>query len=120
MALTKKDRRFRIKRRVRKNISGTGEMPRMSVFRSNKHIYVQFIDDETGKTLMSYSSKNKEVAEKAAELNKSEQAEAVGKNAAQRLLEKGNNTVVFDRNGYRYHGRVKKLAEAARKEGLKF
>ena len=120
MALTKKEKRFRIKKRVRKKISGTGEKPRMTVFRSNKHIYVQFIDDEKGNTIMSYSTKNKEVAEKAPKLNKSEQAEEVGKIAALKLLEKGNKNVVFDRNGYRYHGRVRKLAEAARKEGLKF
>jgi large subunit ribosomal protein L18 len=120
MALTKKEKRFKIKRRIRKKISGSAEKPRMSIFRSNKHIYVQFIDDLNGQTLMSYSSKNKEVAEKAAEMTKSEQAEAVGKHAAQKFIEKGHNTVVFDRNGYRYHGRVKKLADAARKEGLKF
>ena len=120
MALTKKGKRFKIKKRVRKKISGTAEKPRMSVFRSNKHIYVQFIDDEQGATIMGFSSKNKEVAEKSEELNKSQQAEEVGKLAAQKLIEKGNKTVVFDRNGYRYHGRVKKLADAARKEGLKF
>lgn len=119
MALTKKDRRFRIKKRVRKTISGTAERPRMSVFRSNKHIYVQLIDDEQGKTLMAYSTRNKEVAEQAAQVNKTDQAGMVGKYAAQRSLEKGIKSVVFDRNGYRYHGRVRKLAEAARKEGLK-
>jgi large subunit ribosomal protein L18 len=119
MALTKKERRFRIKKRVRKKISGTAERPRMTVFRSNRHIYVQLIDDEQGKTLMAYSTRNKEVAEQAENSNKSDQAELVGKFAAQRSLEKGINNVVFDRNGYRYHGRVKRLAEAARKEGLK-
>ncbi|MFO8236342.1 MAG: 50S ribosomal protein L18 [Bacteroidales bacterium] len=120
MALTKKDRRFRIKKRVRKKISGTSEKPRMSVYRSNKHIYVQFINDEQGHTILAYSSKNKDVAERAPELNKSEQAEEVGKVAAQKSLDKGIKNVVFDRNGYRYHGRVKRLADAARKEGLKF
>ncbi len=120
MALSKKDKRFRIKKRVRKKISGTEEKPRMSVFRSNKHIYVQFIDDEKSRTLMAYSTRNKEVAEKAENKNKTEQAEEVGKLAAQKFIEKGSKEVVFDRNGYRYHGRVKKLAEAARKEGLKF
>ena len=119
MALTKKERRFRIKKRVRKMISGTADRPRMSVFRSNRHIYVQFIDDEQGKTLMSYSTRNKEVAEEAEKANKSDQAELVGKYAAQRSLEKGIKAVVFDRNGYRYHGRVRRVAEAARKEGLK-
>ena len=120
MALTKTEKRFRIKKRIRKKISGTEEKPRMSVFRSNKHIYVQMIDDEKGATLFAFSSKNKEVAEKSSEMKKSEQAEAVGQMAAQKAHEKGIKEVVFDRNGYRYHGRVRKLAEAARKEGLKF
>ncbi len=120
MALTKKESRYRIKQRIRKRISGTKEKPRMSVFRSNKHISVQFIDDVEGKTLFAYSSRNKEVAEKSEDLSKSEQAELVGKFAAQKSKEKGLKNVVFDRNGYRYHGRVKKLADAARKEGLKF
>ena len=119
MALTKKDRRYRIKKRVRKKISGTEEKPRMSVFRSNSHIYVQLIDDEAGKTLVSHSSRNKDVAEQSSEINKSQQAELVGQQAAKKSLEKGIKQVVFDRNGYRYHGRVRKLAEGARKEGLK-
>ncbi len=120
MALTKKDRRYRIKKRVRKKINGTEEKPRMSVFRSNSHIYVQLIDDEKGKTLLAYSSRNKEIANQSDEANKSKQAELVGQQAAKLSLEKGINQVVFDRNGYRYHGRVRKLAEGARKEGLKF
>ena len=120
MALGNKEKRYKIKKRVRKKIRGTGEKPRMSVFRSNSHIYVQFIDDEQGKTLLSFSSRNKEVAEKSEEANKSAQAELVGQHAAKKSLEKGINQVVFDRNGYRYHGRVRKLAEGARKEGLKF
>jgi large subunit ribosomal protein L18 len=120
MAFTKKDRRYRIKRRVRKKISGTAEKPRMSVFRSNKHIYAQLIDDEEGQTLCSYSTRKKEVADQSEGLNKSSQAELVGKYLAQQSMEKGINTVVLDRSGYRYHGRIKKLAEGARKEGLKF
>lgn len=120
MAFTKKDRRFRIKKRIRKKISGTAEKPRMSVFRSNKHIYAQLIDDEQGQTLCSYSTRKKEVTDQTEELDKSGQAELVGKYLAQTSIEKGINTVVFDRNGYRYHGRVRKLAEGARKEGLKF
>ena len=120
MAFTKNNRRFRIKRRVRNKISGTAERPRMSVFRSNKHIYVQLIDDDQGQTLCSYSTRNKEVANQSKELNKSAQAELVGKYLAQRSIEKGINTVVFDRGGYRYHGRVRKVAEGARNEGLKF
>ena len=120
MALTKKEKRFRIKKRIRKSISGTAEKPRLSVFRSNRHIYGQLVDDEQGQTLCAYSSKNKEVTEQSESLNKSSQAELVGKYLAQRSKEKGIENVVFDRNGYRYHGRVRKLAEGARKEGLKF
>jgi len=118
MALTKIERRNRIKRRIRKVVSGTAQKPRMSVFRSNTQIYVQFIDDLTGKTLLSASSRSKEIAEQ--KVNKTEQAKLVGKLAAERSLEKGINAVVFDRNGYLYHGRVKSLADAAREGGLKF
>ncbi|MCF8335129.1 MAG: 50S ribosomal protein L18 [Bacteroidales bacterium] len=120
MAFTKKDRRFRIKKRIRKQINGTADKPRMAVFRSNRHIYVQLIDDEQGKTLCSYSTRKKEVADQSEGLDKSEQAKLVGKYLAQKSIEKGINKVVFDRSGYRYHGRVRKLAEEARKEGLKF
>jgi len=118
MALTKIERRSRIKKRIRKVISGTAEKPRMSVFRSNTQIYVQFIDDLTGTTLLSASSRCKEIAEQ--KVNKTEQAKLVGKLAAERSLAKGVSTVVFDRNGYLYHGRVKSLADAAREGGLKF
>ena len=119
MALTKQERRFRIRKRIRKQISGTNEKPRMSVFRSNKGIYVQIIDDLAGKTLMAVSSREKEIAEKKG-VNKIEQAKLVGKLIAEKALEKGIQTVVFDRNGYLYHGRVKSLADAAREGGLKF
>jgi large subunit ribosomal protein L18 len=105
--------------RVRKVICGTKDKPRFSVFRSNKQIYVQFIDDSEGKTLLSISSRNKEIAEKVG-ITKTEQAKLVGKLAAEKSKESGINTVVFDRNGYLYHGRVKALAEAAREGGLKF
>jgi len=118
MALTKIERRDRIKKRIRKVISGTAEKPRMSVFRSNTQIYVQFVDDLTGTTLLSASSRCKEIA--GQKVNKTEQAKLVGKLAATRALEKGVSTVVFDRNGYLYHGRVKSLADAAREGGLKF
>lgn len=91
----------------------------MSVFRSNKQIYVQLVDDKEGNTLVSASSKNKEVAEKKG-INKSEQAQLVGKLIAEKSLAKGIENVVFDRSGYLYHGRIKQLAEAARKGGLKF
>lgn len=118
MALTKQDRRLRIKRRIRKSIAGTAERPRMSVFRSNKQISVQIIDDLSGKTLLATSSLIKEIAEKQS--TKLEQAELVGKAIAEKAIAAGITGVVFDRNGYLYHGRIKSLAEAARKSGLKF
>lgn len=120
MSLTKIERRERIKHRIRKVVSGSAERPRMSVYRSNKQISVQLIDDVNGVTLASASSLDKEVAEKVAGLNKSQVAALVGKLAAERGLQKGISTVAFDRNGYLYHGRVKQLADAAREGGLKF
>ena len=105
--------------RIRKNISGTKERPRMSVFRSNRQIYVQLIDDLSGETLVSASSRNKEVSGKKG-INKIEQAKLVGKLIAEKSLAKGIESVVFDRSGYLYHGRVKNLAESAREGGLKF
>jgi large subunit ribosomal protein L18 len=119
MALTKVERRKRIKLRVRKEVYGTKDKPRFSVFRSNKQIYVQFIDDADGTTLLSVSSKIKEISEKSG-ITKIEQAKLVGKLAAEKSKESGISTVVFDRNGYLYHGRIKALAEAAREGGLKF
>jgi large subunit ribosomal protein L18 len=119
MALTRQERRFRIKKRIRKQVSGSVEKPRMSIFRSNKGIYVQLIDDLAGKTLLAVSSKLKEIAEQKS-ITKSEQAKLVGKLVAEKALEKGIQTVVFDRNGCLYHGRVKSLADAAREGGLKF
>jgi len=119
MALTIQERRLRIRRRIRKDISGTKDVPRMSVFRSNKQIYVQLVDDESGNTMVSASSRNKEIAEKKG-ITKAEQAKMVGKLIAEKSLSKGINKVVFDRGGYLYHGRVKQLAEGAREGGLKF
>ncbi|MDD4033040.1 MAG: 50S ribosomal protein L18 [Bacteroidales bacterium] len=119
MALTKLNRRLRIKWRIRKVVSGSPEKPRMSVYRSNAQIYVQLVDDLSGTTLVSASSLIKEVAEHKG-VTKIEQAKLVGKLIAARSLEKGITTVVFDRNGYLYHGRVKSLADAAREGGLKF
>jgi len=119
MAFDKNYRRLRIKRRIKKVVTGTAERPRMSVFRSNKQIYVQLIDDKSGKTLCSASSKVKEIAEKGA-MPKIEQAGLVGSMIAKVALDKGINEVTFDRNGYLYHGRVKQLAESAREGGLKF
>ena len=120
MALNKIERRARIKMRIRKIVNGTPSQPRMTVFRSNKQIYVQFIDDLAGVTLATASSLDKEVAAEVAGKNKSEVAALVGKLAAARAIEKGITTVSFDRNGYPYHGRVKMLADAAREGGLKF
>lgn len=118
MALTKTQRRNRIKLRSRSVISGTSARPRMCVFRSNKQIYVQLIDDVQGVTLNSLSSSNKEIAEKQG--NKSEKAAMVGEMIAKVAVESGIQKIVFDRNGYLYHGRIKQLADAARKGGLKF
>jgi large subunit ribosomal protein L18 len=115
MALTKQKRRERIKHRVRKVVKGTAERPRMSVYRSNMHIYVQFIDDTKGMTLLGVSSKA--IKEK---MPKVAIAEKVGELAAKEAIAKGIEKVVFDRNGYLYFGRVKALAEGARKGGLKF
>lgn len=112
---TKIERRIKIKYRVRNKISGTPERPRMSVFRSNKQIYVQVIDDLSGKTLASASSLG--MTEK---MPKKEQAAKVGELIAKKAQEAGVTEVVFDRNGYLYHGRVKEVADAARNGGLKF
>ncbi len=111
---TKIQRRNKIKTRIRGKISGTAARPRMTVFRSNKQIYVQLIDDLAGVTLVSTSSKGIE------EGTKSEIAAKVGDNIAKKALEAGITEVVFDRNGYLFHGRVKSLADAARNGGLKF
>ena len=112
--VSKIDRRNKITTRIRGRISGTAERPRMSVFRSNKGIYVQVIDDLAGATLVAASSKGLEGG------TKSEVAAKVGAEIAKKALEKGITTVVFDRNGYLFHGRVKSLADAAREAGLKF
>ena len=111
---SKQERRNKIKARIRGKISGTAQRPRMSVFRSNKQIYVQLVDDLEGKTLASASSKGIE------EGNKTEIADKVGKAIAEKALAAGLTEVVFDRNGYLFHGRVKSLADAAREGGLKF
>ena len=117
MAGHKASRRDRIKKGIRKNLAGTSERPRLSVFRSNKGIYAQVIDDTTGKTLASASSLAKEFV---ASGNKVDQSKAVGKLVAEKALAAGVNKVVFDRNGYLYHGRIKSLAEGAREGGLDF
>lgn len=115
MALSKSERRYRIKRKIRGRISGTSDTPRLSVFRSNSNIYAQIIDDVAGKTLAEASSKKN-----GAEGTKVEQSVLVGKQIAEKAKALNIQTVAFDRSGYLYHGRVKALAEAAREEGLKF
>jgi len=114
----KKYRRFKIKKRIRKIINGTTERPRLTVFRSNKQIYAQLIDDIDGKTFVSASSAESSIADK--KITKIEKAKLVGQLIAEKAKEAGFESVVFDRNGYLYHGRVKSLAEAAREGGLKF
>ena len=118
MRLSKRDRRTRIKNRIRKIISGTGTNPRLSVFRSNKEIYAQLIDDSNGKIIVASSSRDKNINK--AKSNKTELASLVGKDIAEKAIEKGIKEVSFDRSGYLYHGRVKSLADGAREVGLKF
>ena len=114
MTTKKVERRIKIKFRIRKNVNGTAERPRLSVFHSNKQIYAQVINDLTGKTLASASSLGLEA------MPKKEQAAKVGELLAEKAQAAGITQVVFDRNGYLYHGRVKELADGARKGGLKF
>ena len=114
MALSKLERRTRIKHRIRKIVSGTATKPRLSVFRSNKEIYAQLIDDVNGVTIAAVSSRDIKAS------TKQEAASAVGKAIAEKGSTAGVETVAFDRNGYLYHGRVKTLADAAREAGLKF
>ena len=116
MSLTKSDRRQRIKFRIRKTISGSATKPRLSVFRSNKEIYAQLIDDVNGVTLLAASSREKEIGKGT----NVEVATAVGKLVAEKALKAGIEVVTFDRGGYLYHGRIKSLAEGARAAGLKF
>lgn len=118
MALTKNQRRIRIKNRIRKIVSGTETKPRLTVFRSNKEIYAQIVDDVNGKTISAASSRDKDIS--SAKGNKSEVATLVGKAVAEKALKAGIETIAFDRGGYLYHGRVKSLAEGAREAGLKF
>ena len=115
MAVNKEQRRLRIRRSIRTKISGTSERPRLSVFRSNKNIYAQIIDDLSGVTLAAASSSKVEGKE-----SKVQTSTEVGKEIARLAMEKGITSVVFDRSGYLYHGRVKSLADGAREAGLKF
>jgi large subunit ribosomal protein L18 len=116
MSLTKPERRQRIRFRIRKTISGIATKPRLSVFRSNKEIYAQLIDDVNGVTILAASSREKEIGNGT----NIEVAIAVGKLIAEKALKAGINDVTFDRGGYLYHGRIKSLAEGARAAGLKF
>jgi large subunit ribosomal protein L18 len=117
MSLTKTERRQRLKYRIRKIVNGTSSHPRLTVFRSNKEIYAQLIDDVKGVTLLAVSSRDKGIT---ATGTKIEIAEAVGKSLGEKAVKAGIETVSFDRNGYLYHGRVKSLADGARATGLKF
>jgi large subunit ribosomal protein L18 len=116
MSLTKSERRQRIQYRIRKIVSGTAARPRLSVFRSNKEIYAQLIDDVNGVTLLAASSREKEIGKGT----NVEVAAAVGKLVGEKALKAGIDAVTFDRGGYLYHGRIKSLAEGARAAGLKF
>jgi len=118
MALTKNERRIRIKSRIRKVVSGTQTRPRLAVFRSNKEIYAQVVDDVTGKTIAAASSRDKDIVKSKG--NKTEVAALVGKSVGDKAKKAGVSTIAFDRGGYLYHGRVKSLAEGAREAGLKF
>jgi large subunit ribosomal protein L18 len=120
---TKDDRRQRIKYRIRKRVEGTEARPRLTVFRSVAHIYVQVVDDATGRTVASASTVEptvKGTMDKKASGGNVAGAKAIGKTIAERLIEKGVKRVVFDRNGFLYHGRVKAVADAAREAGLEF
>jgi large subunit ribosomal protein L18 len=118
MALSKTDRRERLRFRIRKTVSGTTERPRLAVFRSNKEIYAQIIDDVNGVTITASSTRDKEID--ASKSNKLDAAKLVGKAIAEKALKAGVESITFDRGGYLYHGRVKSLAEGAREGGLKF
>jgi large subunit ribosomal protein L18 len=122
MAALDKKRKARLKRkaRIRKSISGTPEHPRLSVFRSAKHIYAQVIDDVHGRTLVSASSLEKEIGENTELKGKTARAALVGKLVARRALDQNIKSVVFDRNGFLYHGRVKAVSDGAREGGLDF
>ena len=118
MALSKTERRDRIRFRIRKTVSGTEQRPRLAIFRSNKEIYAQLIDDVNGKTITAASSRDKDID--VAKVNKTEAAKLVGKAIAEKAVKAGVEAISFDRGGYLYHGRIKSLAEGAREGGLKF
>jgi large subunit ribosomal protein L18 len=118
MALSKEGKRTRLKMRIRKALKSTDRQHRLTVFKSNAEIYAQIISDKEGKTVMSAGSNDKSL--KSVKVNKTEKAKLVGKLIAERALAAGINEIVFDRNGFLYHGRIKALADGARENGLKF
>jgi large subunit ribosomal protein L18 len=118
MALSKEGKRIRLKKRIRKALKSTERQHRLTVFKSNAEIYAQIISDKEGKTVMSAGSNDKSL--KSVKTNKTEKAKLVGKLIAERAMAAGINEIVFDRNGFLYHGRIKSLAEGAREGGLKF
>jgi large subunit ribosomal protein L18 len=118
--MRKQIRRLRRKRHVRKNVTGTGDRPRLTVFRSHKNIYAQIVDDMVGRTLVAASTMDKPLCEQLRTGGDKAAAQAVGSALAQKAVQAGIRKVVFDRNGFPYHGRVRELAEAARKGGLEF
>ena len=120
MNVNKKEPRKKRHLRVRKKVTGTAERSRLNVFRSIKHIYAQVIDDSSGKTIVSASSLDKEIKGKVKSGGNIDSAKIVGQLVAKRAVDKGINTVVFDRGGYLFHGRIKALADSARESGLKF
>lgn len=120
MSIKSRKSRERRRRRIRMKLSGTSERPRLNVFRSLDHIYAQVIDDVQGRTLASASSLDKDLRSEMSDKTKKEQAELVGKTVAERAKVAGIETVVFDRGGFLYHGRIKALADGAREGGLKF
>lgn len=118
--LKKKAMRIKRKKRIRQKVQGTSQRPRLTVFRSARHIYAQIIDDRSGQTLAAASTMEKDIRDQSKFDNKVAAASEIGKLVAQRAAGKGITTVVFDRNGYMYHGRVKAVSEEARKNGLDF
>ena len=120
MPKTQQEKRERRKHSIRKKVSGTAERPRLTVFRSSKHIYAQVVNDDAHQTIATASTLDEQIIPQLAGLKKSEKAKKIGTAIAERLKAKGIDKVVFDRNGYIYHGRVMALADAAREAGLKF
>lgn len=116
----KKSSHLKRKKRVRKKIIGTSERPRLNVYRSNKHIYAQIIEDAAGKILIAASTMSKEFKDKLGDIKKAEAAKKIGEFIAKKAIAKGIDNVVFDRGGFLYHGRVKAVADGAREAGLKF